>query len=469
MHPVPRFLLRRLRQLGEAILFWPVLIILSLMVAGLVLAKPAWAWRRRRDLRELLARWGSVSLRGLQEGRATWWELFEHEGAWSVARYLLLLEVFRLINLFASSRPWDGAAPQRILVAKFGHFGDTLHAVPMLRALREAYPDSALDLVTGPWCADLAKRIPYVDHVHVYRPAIYSMHRGNPAGRRTGFGEWRFLWSLRKRSYDLMIVTYRTGLIDLVLLEGVRPRAWLGPAPERDRRPTSSSHIPVRFDSDVYDAERLLSMLSPLGIQNRDASLEFWIRSDEETKYQRLLNRHGLNKAAGWLICCPGSGWPGKNWPAERYARFADWWIEKYAAPVLLCGGPDERALSERVRSAMKRTAIDLTGETSWGELACLIRDALLLAGNDSGPMHLAAVYQTPTVTFWGPTSPTLWAPRGSMHRVMRKVENCPGCLYWHPAADCVRDHYCMNQISVDEAINAVQQLDSCINGRISP
>ncbi len=40
-----------------------------------------------------------------------------------------------------------------------------------------------------------------------------------------------------------------------------------------------------------------------------------------------------------------------------------------------------------------------------------LMQDATLFLGNDSGPAHMAAAFQIPTVVLFGPSDPVTWAP----------------------------------------------------------
>jgi heptosyltransferase-2 len=47
-------------------------------------------------------------------------------------------------------------------------------------------------------------------------------------------------------------------------------------------------------------------------------------------------------------------------------------------------------------------------------ELACWLRGARVLVGNDSGISHLAAAVETPVAAFFRSTDPRVWAPRGT-------------------------------------------------------
>lgn len=56
-------------------------------------------------------------------------------------------------------------APRRVLVIRPDHLGDVLLTGPTLSRLRALWPDADVTLLVGPWCADVAERLPGVDRV----------------------------------------------------------------------------------------------------------------------------------------------------------------------------------------------------------------------------------------------------------------------------------------------------------------
>ncbi|HWB95992.1 MAG TPA: glycosyltransferase family 9 protein [Bryobacteraceae bacterium] len=107
-----------------------------------------------------------------------------------------------------------------------------------------------------------------------------------------------------------------------------------------------------------------------------------------------------------FAVIHPFSGSPAKNWPLDRYrelaARIAD------RVPVRWCAGPEE-PLEGAVRFE------------NLYDLACWLAGARLYIGNDSGITHLAAAVGTPVIALFGPTDPTIWAPRGPCVRVIAR------------------------------------------------
>jgi len=72
--------------------------------------------------------------------------------------------------------------------------------------------------------------------------------------------------------------------------------------------------------------------------------------------------------------------------------------------------GPNERDLAER-------TGLELAPPTDLRQLAAVLRDATLVLGGDTGPLHLAAALGTRVVGLYGPTSVRRNGPFGQLDR----------------------------------------------------
>jgi heptosyltransferase III len=97
----------------------------------------------------------------------------------------------------------------------------------------------------------------------------------------------------------------------------------------------------------------------------------------------------------------------GKRAPMELFQAIGERLGQKM--PVEWLCGPEE----------------DLPGATRLTDLyevACWLRSARVLIGNDSGISHLAAAVGTPVVAFFRTSDPKIWAPRGCAVHVVR----CP-------------------------------------------
>jgi ADP-heptose:LPS heptosyltransferase len=447
-----------IRQRAEGALFAPLLLVLFPVWLAARLARPG---RGAGDaFRATLRRWGCFLREGLKPLRDIWYPALSLESPWDVWRCVILLELFAVANLFRGDDPAGSADPalRRVLAVKLGHFGDLLHLVPMLRSLRRQRPQAELDLLVGPWCLGLAHKIPYRSRVYVYSPRLALFNRDDTRGGRSLIGEWRFLRQLRQARYDVLITSSFTSIIELLLVVAVRPRAWVGMASKQELYPVPAFPLTGAYDSVRYEAAMSCSLLGRLGLDPGDDRLEYWLEPSAEQAATDRLAGHGVEAAAPLAVMAPGAGWEGKQWEEEKFSQAADYLAGHCGLTVVLIGSGAERALVDRVQRGMKQAGVNLAGETSWDEVAALIKRARLYIGNDSGPMHLAAVYEVPSITIFGPTYESKWAPRGDRHLVLRSPYTCLGCVAWHPRARCVNARQCMKEISIEDMMRAIDR-----------
>ena len=114
-----------------------------------------------------------------------------------------------------------------------------------------------------------------------------------------------------------------------------------------------------------------------------------------------------------------------------------------------------EKEPIEKITSLMTTERINLGGQTSLLELACLYKKAQMVITTDSGPMHLAAAVETPVIALFGPTDPARTGPYGSGHTIIRTETACSPCfLKKCPTKKCMED------ISPEQVFAAVKKIN---------
>ena len=93
-----------------------------------------------------------------------------------------------LARKFLRPRETTGA----VVVYTPGHLGDVLHAVPMLKRLRQGLPGRRILWVVGPWSAPLAGRYPeWADEIVEFAPGAFASYRGARTWRQWLARQWR--------------------------------------------------------------------------------------------------------------------------------------------------------------------------------------------------------------------------------------------------------------------------------------
>ncbi|MGD0948809.1 MAG: glycosyltransferase family 9 protein [Candidatus Binatia bacterium] len=138
-----------------------------------------------------------------------------------------------------------------------------------------------------------------------------------------------------------------------------------------------------------------------------------------------------------------GSGSPRKNWLG--FAALVRWWQRRARSPVVLLRGPAE---AERSASTDCGADVVLEGLTL-PQVATLLRRARLYVGNDSGISHLAGAVGVAGLALFGPTDPSVWAPRGPHLQTLHAPEPC---------RQCGPEVFCVHRLPVDSVLGAVDR-----------
>jgi heptosyltransferase-2 len=149
-----------------------------------------------------------------------------------------------------------------------------------------------------------------------------------------------------------------------------------------------------------------------------------------------------------------------KRWYPERFAKVAAEFSKKY--DILIFGGPNEVEMAKEIEDNLISLHVEnytnIAGKTNIQELCAKIGGCSLFITNDSGPMHVAAAYQVPTVAIFGPTKykeTSQWANEKS--KIVRHEMDCSPCM----KRECpLKHHECMTSITANEVIEAVKSLD---------
>jgi ADP-heptose:LPS heptosyltransferase len=284
---------------------------------------------------------------------------------------------------------------ERILVLKLGALGNVVLSLGPFAAIRQHHPTAEITLLTTQPYAGWLAQSPYFNHIWLdTRPDWWNVPAWLTLRRR--LAQARFT-----RVYDLQ-TSKRSSAYFRLFPRTARPE-WSGIAPgcsHPDRDPNRDY---------IHDADRQAGQLRQAGITHITPADLSWSTAD--------LTRFNLPSRYALLV--PGSSphRPQKRWPVENYRAVAQHLAAAGITPVVL-GTRSESGLASAIGSA----AIDLTGRTSLSELPSLARGAQLAIGNDTGPMHLAAVAGCPSLVLFSQDSdPALCAPRGPAVTVLRR------------------------------------------------
>lgn len=282
----------------------------------------------------------------------------------------------------------------RIVLLKPSSFGDIVHTLPALAALRRAFPQAHLSWVANAEWVPLLEEIPQLDAIRVF-----PRHRFRGLGGLLAFRRW-LREEPTKWGADLVLDfqgLLRSGLIARAL---GGPRV-LGLSDSREGARFFHSEI-VPVGGVQHAVDRYLALARAAGAQ--DGPVEFPLRPGHPVEGFPLLGER-------FVALHPFSRGRGKSLTPEQTAELCRL---LQPLPVVLLGRgrvPDAR-WSDNV--------LDLLDATKLDELIWVLRQAAFTVSVDSGPMHLAAAVSENVLGIHTWTDPRKVGPYPSQAQVWK-------------------------------------------------
>jgi len=141
---------------------------------------------------------------------------------------------------------------------------------------------------------------------------------------------------------------------------------------------------------------------------------------------------------------------PLRRWPKKYFVALADMILEQYPHVIILLTGVDsERSWNDTIVCAVKNErCTNFAGNTVLAELPSLYSVSEFMVTNDSGPAHFASVTSMPEFVLFGPETPALYAPLGTMTPIYSGLA-CSPCISAanHRKSPC-NDNVCLQVIT---------------------
>lgn len=304
--------------------------------------------------------------------------------------------------------------PRRVAILRALKLGDMLCAVPALRALKTALPDTEFVLIGLSWAREFVTRFQRYLDGFLELPGFPGLPESPPRIERIG----PFLEEVQSRRFDLVIQMHGSGQVTnrlAVLCRGRRCAGFYVPGqfcPDRDRFLT--------YPETGLEIRRLLRLVAFLGVPPCGEELEFPLNDHDHEHLSAVVGARGTLRPGEYACIHPGASVPERRWPAADFARVARD-LAGRGLQIVITGTAAEQALARTVARDLPARTLDLAGRTDLGTLAALVAGARLLVCNDTGISHLAAALKIPSVVLSTGANPDRWAPPDTeRHRVVR-------------------------------------------------
>lgn len=287
---------------------------------------------------------------------------------------------------------------QRLLVIRGGAIGDFILTLPAIGALRQALPQSYIEVLGSPRRAILAQHPDYADQImdverlDLYR--LFSRHVSASERLVSYLGSFEAIFAYSPRPNEAFAAHVRQYCPGHVV-------TW-SPDPPAGLHVTDHLLRPVRdFRQHPYDPTPRVH-LSAAALEAAEC---FW--------------RAAQLPDTGVIVLHPGSGGAHKVWPLPGWQQVMRWVANQGIPCIVLCGPAEQ----DQVAWLLRHTALPswpCVGEMPLHHLAAIMARGQVVVGHDSGMTHLAAAVGSTTLGLFGPTDPLTWGPRSPRACVLR-------------------------------------------------
>ena len=329
---------------------------------------------------------------------------------------------------------------KRILIVRLGALGDVVHALPVIAALKRAFPSTAIDWLVDYRYAAFLDLVPLIE-----RRIVVSS--------RTPAGWFKAIREIRQFSYDVALDLQ--GLLkSAVFARASGAERVVGFSSKQLREPMARAfYSSVRGPDPIgqHVIEKNLVLLRTLGIESSKWTFPIEMPTTEASiKLRRKLDMAEDNP---FVLINPNAGWSNKRWPPDRFGALASWLWKSYKLPTVIAWGPSEYGRALEVVEASEGAA-RLAPSTTIADLVSLVREASLMVSGDSGPLHIAAALGTPIVGIYGPTAVERNGPWAVNDVTVSRHISC-SCVH---RRRCYAETRCLDDITMEEVVAAVNQ-----------
>jgi heptosyltransferase-2 len=331
---------------------------------------------------------------------------------------------------------------KHILVIQTAFLGDAILTTPLIRAIKETYPDALLDILLIPQSKPIYKHNPHIDKILLF-------NKKKAFNRIVSF--IKLLIKIKKLNYDLAISAQLSMSSSLLMyLAGIPNRLGF----PRQKLLTMTIDLP----KGIPVVKRYLKLMEALTDKQFSYQTELFWDKEAEDELEISMGSY-IDDDLKVVGIAPGSVWTTKRWLPTYFAELIKM-LSNHQIKSVLIGGKDDVELCKTIANLSESNPLNLAGKLSLLGSSALIKRLSLIISNDSAPLHIANAVQTDVIAIFGPTVKRFgFYPFRENDRVIEIDLPCRPCGK-HGTKSCHLKHFnCMKSVTPILVFNNVIEL----------
>ena len=301
---------------------------------------------------------------------------------------------------------------KKVMVLDLGFLGDTVHLLPALWKIRQAYPQAELHVAVAAHVTSLLECVPWVNQIWGYMR--YPRHA-------TAQENWQIIRRLRREKFDVLLNLNGSDRSSwLTFLSGARER--LGRVPDDGGPPLwekmFTAHVQHPFGAEPVFRQHC-HVLAKAGFPTTPPEFNVQIPPENLTATQISPGDRGT-----YLHLSPFTTADYKELSPRQFAELAGALQASFPdKKLILSCAPTPREL-EKMKHLLPLLPSPpwrvFAGNLTLLQLAAVIQHSALHFCGDTGTLHLALMTGTPAVSwFWPNPNKKVWLPPGEGSRTI--------------------------------------------------
>ncbi len=315
----------------------------------------------------------------------------------------------------------------KILVIRLSSIGDIVLTTPLIRCLKQQ-ANAEIDYLTKRRYKDLLISNPNIREIFCL-----------------GEGSKNTLEILRKKEYDLVVDLQNN-------FRSLKVRLSLGLKSYVFSKENFKRYLLIYFGVDLlknHIVDRYFKTVEQFGIKNDNQGIDYFLNKDLNVEFN--INQDYI----AWNI---GAAHEPKKLSVTQISAV----INQLDIPVVLIGGITEKKMSDKIISTTHSSNVyDFCGDLSFEESAYLIKNSKMVLTNDTGMMHIASAFNSPIISFWGCTKPSLgfhpYMPNEKSEHIIINLSKRPCSKYGKSCRFFEKG--CIKKINSSEIYNTIIRL----------
>lgn len=298
----------------------------------------------------------------------------------------------------------------KILLIQLRQLGDIILTTPVLRHLRERFPDAQIDFLAHPMAKLVLEKNPFLSRL------LYYPRGTNPL-------EWaKLIKNLRSQKYEFVF--------DFMGNPRSAFLARLSGSPRRfafsSARNIFYTHVKPPPRTSVYIAQEKMTLIEALGISithNTNLLPDMFFseaaKAFAENYWKSLETEHllGGKKSRHRILISPTHRRADRRWPLENYSALLNLLAAKKEITAVWLWGPGEKEFCDKAHNLCQDGFSHVAPPTTFDQMAALMALSDAVIANSNGPSHVAAALAAHSLQIHGPTRLQSWCPLSENHR----------------------------------------------------